>query len=165
MADDYSYESVFAYLRSGLSDVSEEEVDLLEDYIIAMGIRGSKRYNEPFTRSFGRKNTIDLKTLNIIREKLLKEIGPLYEILKDKDMTVAGFTQGLYELGIRLRVWDKLEELNKYFKDENQPLMSKEYEQVYRIVMELYDQIVLLLGDEIIGLKEYTGSRNWSCGS
>ena len=155
VADDYSYESVFAYLRSGLSDVSEEEVDLLEDYIIAMGIRGSKRYNEPFTRSFGRKNTIDLKTLNIIREKLLKEIGPLYEILKDKDMTVAGFTQGLYELGIRLRVWDKLEELNKYFKDENQPLMSKEYEQVYRIVMELYDQIVLLLGDEIIGLKEY----------
>lgn len=154
-AEDYSYEGVFAYLRSGLSDISQEEVDILEDYIIAMGIRGSKRYQEPFTRSFDRNKTIDLKRINLIRDKLIHEVGPLYEILKDKDKTVAQYTQGLYELGILLRVWDKLEELNNYFKEQELALMSKEYEQVYRIVMELYDQIVLLLGDECIGLKEY----------
>ena len=40
--EDYSYESVFAYLRSGLSNISQEEIDLLEDYVIAFGIRGVK---------------------------------------------------------------------------------------------------------------------------
>ena len=59
-------------------------------------------------------------------------------------------------MGIRLNVCIKLEELNAYFKEQDIPIMSKEYEQVYRIVMDIYDQIVLLLGDEKIGLKEYT---------
>ncbi|TAH70623.1 MAG: helicase-exonuclease AddAB subunit AddB [Anaerolineaceae bacterium] len=155
-SEDYSYEAVFAYLRTGMSDISQEDVDILEDYVLAMGIRGSKRYQEPFTRTFGRKKPIDLERLNLIRDKLVNEVHPLYEILKDKDNTVEDYTKALYELGIRLNVWEKLENLNQCFKEQSLPLMSKEYEQVYRIVMELYDQIVLLLGDEHIGLKEFT---------
>ena len=34
--------------------------------------------------------------------------------------------------------------------------LAKEYEQIYRIVMELYDQIVLLLGSEHISPKEFS---------
>lgn len=155
-AEDYSYEAVFAYLRSGLSDISQEDVDILENYALAIGLRGSKRYLEPFTRTFGRRKSVDLERLNLIRERLIKEVHPLYEILRDKDKTVREYTTALYELGIRLQVWDKLNELSDCFKKEGLSLMSKEYEQVYRIVMELYDQIVLLLGDEHISLKEYT---------
>lgn len=154
-AEDYSYESVFAYLRTGLTDILEEEVDLLEDYVLAMGIRGAKRYLEPFTRTFGRKKQVDLDLLNTIREKLIKEVHPLYDVLKSKDKTVKDYTQAIYELGIRLQVWEKLEDLSVYFKEHDLPLMSKEYEQVYRIVMELFDQIVLLLGNEQISLKEF----------
>ena len=154
--EDYSYEGIFGYLRSGLSDIPQEDVDLLEDYILAMGIRGSKRYQEPFIRTFGRKKPIDLERLNRIREMLVSEIHPLYEILRCKDKNVLDYTKALYELGIRLNVWDKLEVLNAYFKEQDLPLMSKEYEQVYRIVMEIYNQIVLLLGEENISLKEFT---------
>ena len=75
--------------------------------------------------------------------------------LKNKDNKVRDYVQALYDLGIRLNVWEKLESFNNYFKELNLPLMSKEYDQVYRIVMELYDQIVLLLGDEHISLKEF----------
>lgn len=153
-AEDYSYESVFAYLRTGLSHISLEDVDILEDYVLAMGIRGSKRYLEPFTRTYGRKKLIDLDRLNLIRDRLINEIHPLYEILKDTDKTVHDYIKALYELGIRLDVWEKLEKLSMYFKEQGLPLMAKEYEQVYRIVMELFDQIVLLLGDEHISLKE-----------
>lgn len=155
VAEDYSYESVLAYLRSGLSDIPSSDADLLEDYVLAMGIRGAKRYLEPFTRSFGRKKIIDLDKLNSIRQQLIDEVHPLYETLKNKDNTVKDYIQALYELGLRLNVWVKLEELNNYFKELNLPLLSKEYEQVYRIVMELYDQIVLLLGNEQISLKEF----------
>ena len=34
--------------------------------------------------------------------------------------------------------------------------LAKEYEQIYGIVMELYDQIVLLLGSEYISPKEFS---------
>ena len=155
VAEDYNYESVFAYLRSGLSDISENDTDYLEDYILAMGIRGAKAYLEPFKRTYGRKKTVDLERVNHIRERFIEEVHPLYEVLKDKENTVADYTKALYDLGIRLGIWDKLEKLNDYFIEKNLPLMSKEYEQVYRIVMDIYDQIVLLLGDEHISLKEF----------
>lgn len=155
-AEDYSYEAVFGYLRTGLSDISQEDADVLEDYVIAMGIRGSKRYLEPFIKTYGRKKPINLERLNLIRDKLVSEVHPLYEELKNKDNTVKDYIHALYELGIRLNVWEKLKKLRDSFKEQEQPLMSKEYEQIYRIIMELYDQIVLLLGEEHVGLKEFT---------
>ena len=41
---DFSYESVFRYLRCGMSCVTREEADLLENYVLALGIRGFKRW-------------------------------------------------------------------------------------------------------------------------
>lgn len=155
-AEDYSYESVFGYLRTGLSDIAGEDVDILEDYVLAMGIRGAKRYKEPFTRTFGRKKPVDLDRLNLIRTRLIDEVHPLYEVLRNRENTVRDFTRALYELGHRINAERKLTELSLYFARQNLPLMTKEYEQVYRLVMDIYDQIVMLLGDEQISVKEFT---------
>lgn len=153
--EDYSYESVFRYLRTGLTGITEEETDLLENYILATGIRGSKKYLEPFRRSYRSKETIDLQQLNDIRERLTEELTPLYEVLKDKEKTVLDYTTALYELGIRLNIEQKLSMAKEHFLTIGLPLVAKEYEQIYRIVMELYDQIVLLLGKEQLSLKEF----------
>ena len=40
----FSYESVFRYLRCGLSSLSREETDAMENYVLALGIRGLKAY-------------------------------------------------------------------------------------------------------------------------
>ena len=36
----FSYESVFRYLRCGLSSLNREETDAMENYVLALGIRG-----------------------------------------------------------------------------------------------------------------------------
>ena len=41
---DFSYESVFRYLWCGMSDLTREQVDRLENYVIALGIRGWSRW-------------------------------------------------------------------------------------------------------------------------
>ena len=41
--EDFSYESVMRYFRSGLSRQSTEEIDRLENYILATGIRGYRK--------------------------------------------------------------------------------------------------------------------------
>ena len=38
--EDFAYEPMFRLLRSGMTSVSGEETDLLENYVIARGIRG-----------------------------------------------------------------------------------------------------------------------------
>jgi ATP-dependent helicase/nuclease subunit B len=155
VSEDYSYEGVFRFLRTGLTDLSEEEIDLLENYVLATGIRGNRRWKEPFTRKYRSREPLDLDRINQARAGLIEVIGPLYEVLKDKDKNLRDYTAALYELGVRLKIEQKLEEYRKRFIEENQPLVAKEFEQVYKIIMDLYDQMVLLLGSEQCSLKEF----------
>ena len=46
---DFSYEAVLSYLRCGLSGISREEIDLLENYLLANRIRGWRKWQENFT--------------------------------------------------------------------------------------------------------------------
>lgn len=46
----FTYESVFHYIRSGLADFTPEEADRLENYVLATGVRGKKRWNTLFVR-------------------------------------------------------------------------------------------------------------------
>lgn len=154
--EDFSYEGVFRYLRTGLTDITTKEIDVLENYILATGIRGMKRWKEPFVRRYRSRDKIKLEDINAIRQKLMQDMIPLYEVLKDKEKSLKDYTTALYELGVQLRVEQKLEVYRNKFAKSNQPLLAKEYEQVYRIIMELYDQMVLLLGDEHCSLKEFT---------
>ena len=45
---DFSYESVFRFLRSGLTDLSDGEIDELENYVLATRVRGFRKYDAPF---------------------------------------------------------------------------------------------------------------------
>lgn len=155
VSEDFTYEAVFRYLRTGLSGISTEDTDYFENYILATGIRGSKRYSEPFARLYRKKETVDLERINGIRLRLMEELWPLTIVLRDKEKTVKDYTTALYELGVRLGIEQKLIKQKDEFSRQGLPLAAKEYEQIYRIVMELYDQIVLLLGAEHISLKEF----------
>ncbi len=155
VSEDFSYEGIFRYLRTGLTDITSEEVDLLENYVLATGMRGYKRWQEPFTRGYKSREAIDLDKLNQIRVKLLEDINPLCDVLKDREKTLQDFTQALYELGVRLQIEQKLIACSEEFIAKQQPLIAKEFEQVYAIIMELYDQMVLLLGKEYCSLKEF----------
>lgn len=155
VSEDFSYEGVFRYLRTGLTSLTKEEIDRLENYILATGVRGNKRWREAFTRGYRTREPLDLNEINQSRIRFMEEILPLYEVLKDKEKTLKDYTQALYELGVRLKIEQKLEYYRDYFNEQKLPLVAKEFEQVYKIVMELYDQMVLLLGDEQVTLKEF----------
>ncbi|NMA14049.1 MAG: helicase-exonuclease AddAB subunit AddB, partial [Clostridia bacterium] len=48
--DNWSYDPVFRYLKTDLIPVTREEIDYLENYVLAHGIRGSRWYdNKPWT--------------------------------------------------------------------------------------------------------------------
>lgn len=155
VSEDFDYENIFRYLRTGLTDLSISEIDMLENYILATGIRGYKRWSEPFNKRYKSNDPLRLDVLNKARKKLMRDLTPLHSVLKDKEKTLADYTAALYELGVRLHVEDKLNSRQEQFLNENQPLSAKEFEQVYRIVMDLYDQMVLLLGKERCSLKEF----------
>ena len=42
----YSYETMFRYLKSGLIGISKDDISLLENYVLANGIKGKKWFED-----------------------------------------------------------------------------------------------------------------------
>lgn len=45
----------FVYLKSGMSDLMDEEADYLENYVLYAGIRGLSMWKKPFVRRLKNK--------------------------------------------------------------------------------------------------------------
>ncbi len=155
VCDNFSYEGVFGFLRSGLSGIDSDDTDLLENYVIALGIRGKKRWEEPFKRIYRGMQEGELTRINEARERICEYILPLYQVLKDKSLTVKDYTKALYELGVVLNVPGQMETFAEEFLGEGHLSEEKEYRQIYGTVIELYDKLVELLGDEKMSAREY----------
>ena len=149
----FSYEAVFHYLRSGLADFTPEEADELENYVLALGIRGKKKWSDRFTaRPRGmEEGETELAALNASREKLLSQLSPLMESYAD----VKELVTGLYLFIEKNEVQRRLKEYEDRFTAAQDTVRAKEYAQIYRLVMELLDQIVELIGDEKVKREEF----------
>lgn len=71
----FSYESVFRYLRCGMSDISRKEADILENYVIALGIRGIRKWQEKWVRVYRGMDPEQMEEINEIREKFGRRSG------------------------------------------------------------------------------------------
>ena len=151
----FSYESVFRYLRCGLSSLDREETDAMENYVLALGIRGLKAYGETWTRGYRGIKPDEVPQRNRLREKFYAEVQPFAERMKKQDATVRERTEALYALAVQNQMQEKLEERRQQFEQQGQEAFAKEYSQIYGIVMELLDKIVEVLGDEKMTLAEY----------
>lgn len=140
----FSYESVFHYLRSGLADFTMEETDLLENYILATGIKGRKKWGELFTRNA-------TEQINELRERLYGQMTPLLQ----KQETASGYVKALYEFIVAGRIQEKLLIFEEQFRADGEEERAKEYAQIYRLVMELLNQIEGLLREEAMTLQEF----------
>lgn len=152
---DLSYESVFRYLRSGMSDLNIRDIDMLENYVIALGIRGRKRWMEHWVRHYRGMDKKLLEPMNWIREQFLAEIGLFIEEFREKGKTVKERTISLYRFVERSRIQEKLKKQELYFQEQKETALVKEYAQIYGIIIGLLEKAVEILGDEVMSPAEY----------
>lgn len=155
MEQDFSYESVFRYLKTGLADVTLEEIDLLENYVLALGIRGRKRWQEPWQKVPYRWEEAEVEKPEEIRNRIMERLQPCLDVFYKKNVDVRERTTALYELLRGLGMQQKMKEYQKNFEAQGDLVSAKEYEQIYGIVLGLFDKIVELLGEEQLTVREY----------
>ncbi len=149
--DHFSYEAVFHYLRCGLADFSPEEIDRLENYVLACGIKGKKKWSQSFVRKGKEQNPELLESINHTRSRLMEQIAPLLV----KQETAGEMVRTLYDFIVAGRIQEKLAGYEQLFKEKGEMERAKEYAQIYRLVMELLEQIMALLAKEPITLREF----------
>ena len=76
-------------------------------------------------------------------------------VLRQRSKTVKDVTMALYEFMVREELQLKLQRQSEAFQEAGELALAKEYSQVYRILIELFDKFVELLGDEKVTMDEY----------
>lgn len=159
---DFSYDTVFHFLRSGMADISREEIDELENYVIRTGARGYRTYSRLFTRrteelqgnAEGSEQAEEktMERLNRIRQQFMDAV----EILHMGSQEKAGdYVSHLYDFLEQNQVQQKLLNYQQQFEKEGDLSRAREYAQIYRLAMDLLDQVYELLGEEEISRQEF----------
>lgn len=151
----WSYESVFQYLKSGFSNLEEEDIYRLENYCIRWGIKGNKCYKQDW--NYGIITEDDKKQvewLNELRRNITYPLLKFYQSVQEQK-NVKQITKILYEFlkeeGIEQKVKNKVENLQQGGLLE----LANEYEASFEIIISVLDEMVLVFGEEQITFEKY----------
>lgn len=162
-SQDFSVDAVNHYVRTGLTELSMETVDELDNYIREMGIHGFGRWNKLFTRlpkELNREKPSDeekaegtalLARLNGARAEILK--SSVY--LRKAGGTAGEKARALYGFIEESRIQEKLAAFEKRFEENGDLLRAREYHQIYPFIIDLLSQIVELSGGEEMTDQEF----------
>lgn len=164
LAKNWPYESVFRYLKTGLIDISIDEVDLIENFVLANGIRGKRWTQDQMWEitpsgfeTYGGRSEYDVTSIEKINSARIKVISPLIELNKSINGKKTGrqMCEALYKFLCQLNVPQKLEKWILDFKTTKQVELADEYSKIWNIIIEAMDQIVEVIGDEVINAEQF----------
>lgn len=138
---DYSYETVFRYLRSGLTGLSEDEVDRLENYCLARGIASRKRWETAFDDAY-----------EPMRTRVLAQLSSLQSLGRANAMER---TKTLYDFLSAIDAGEQMEERAQELEKRGETAAAMEYRQIYDAILHLLEELHDLLGDEKISAADF----------
>lgn len=159
-------EAVFRCLRTGFFDASQDEIDLLENYVVEFGIKGAGNWQKSW--NFRRMKSLDtpprpadsseleyLETINAIREKIAAPLIKFAERIKNSNREVLAMTTALFNFLGDLNVYAKLSEWSQAEENRGNLALSREHLKIWDDVINLFEQIVDALGEETITRSEF----------
>lgn len=154
---DFRYAGMFRYLRTGLAGADRDEIDLLENYVLAAGIRGRARWNQEWEQTTKTFEAQEVSRCNEIRKKVMEPLEQFASKVRGRGKkTARELTEALYDLLASLRIQEQMEAYRAAFVASGELERAREYGQIYGIVIGLLDKVVELLGEEQVNLREFT---------
>ena len=150
---DFSYHAIMRLLRTGYCDMEQMQVDKLENYLLATGIRGKQMWSKRWLRLPKNEKAYDLDELEILRQKFMESFMPLVDIFAGEntvEQQIEALCNYITSMEIEQKLWEREEEL----LHAGEQTKSKEYGQIYRIVMDVFQKCTNVLGAEVLSIQE-----------
>ncbi|MBP5305212.1 MAG: PD-(D/E)XK nuclease family protein, partial [Lachnospiraceae bacterium] len=146
--EEFAYEPVMRFLRSGFAAPDADSIDIFENFIIRTGLRGKKSYEKEW-------NKCDAK-VNEVRSYVLESFEALYTVFKSEESVAADLARGIYDFLLLLDAENILADMKTEFEKEGELLLAKEYDQVYRLVLSVFEKMSELMGDEKLSIEDFS---------
>lgn len=159
---DFDYAGCMRYLKSTFSGVDPDQANLVDNFLLATGIRGHKRWQQQWdgTYVYRRKReevaAETIESINQVRKLLWDRLGFLYEQMGRGKHTVREYAGLLCDFMEQQGHYAQIQDLVERFREQDDPESAKEYEQVYEIVIDVLDRLVELMGTESMPLQEFS---------
>lgn len=154
----WSYESVFKYLKSGLTGIDNSYIDKLENFILEYGVKGYKWTSREIVNEkwfIGNSELTDDKVLIAeIMEEIRYPLMTFHNKINGKHK-VKDICSAIYEFLVDIKVFDRINEWIKNFEELGLEDKVKEYSQVESIVIDILDQAVDVIGEERLEYSEF----------
>ena len=151
----WSYEAVFNYLKTGFVNIDKEEIFKLENYCIRWGIKGNKWYKEDWNYIGKDEYTEEeLTRLNELRRMIVTPIRKLQEKAR-KDNSFINLTKILYEFLEEMKIEEVITSKIEKLEEKGFIEIANEYESSFKVLIELFDEIVLVFGEEKTTFDKY----------
>ena len=160
-AEDYPYEELFRYLKTGLTGLTDQERDLLENYALTWDLKGSAwtrkkpwdMHPEGYGREFSPEDTEFVAWLDGLRRRV---IAPLEALRKNPDKTGRGRALALYQLLEDIGLPERLGQRAAGLEQRGDRNTAAQYRQLWDILAQGLEQCALLLGDTQLELEEFS---------
>jgi len=139
----FKKEDVLRLMKSGLCEIGNNEAYQFENYIVSHGLRGNKWLN-----------SIEDEALENARRKVIEPLFAFKDIMPAKS-SIAEMTKALYHYLIDCQIPEKTSKWIEYLKEEQAFSKVQESAQVWNIVVEIFDQLIELEGDDVKTIKDY----------
>lgn len=147
-ARNWSFDSVFNYLKIGLLNIENEDIYLFENYCRKWGIKGSKFYNKEFDYEQINDNQ---ERLENIRKQIVK---PLLDFKSkvSSNRTVTQITKEIYNYILENKI---NENLDRKIREYNSIEISDEYNTSYKLFVSILEDLCLVFKDEKVTFEKY----------
>ena len=158
----YSYDVMFRYLKSGLVGLNIDEVSLIENYVILNGIKGKKWLEEKWeyraVANYNYEPTEEelqtIEKINEIKNRVLNPVIKLQENIKGKK-SCREICGHIYDFLVDINMEETIFNLVETFKEKGELDIASQYSQVWDIVIDILDQIVEIMGDDVVSIDKF----------
>ena len=148
----WSYESVFNYIKTGFCDIDEDEIFSFEKYCLKWGIKQNK-----WKKKFIYGEEKDKKQIERFEEIRKEIIEPLVKLKSeiDNDKTVKNIVIKLYQFLIEQNIDFKVQNKINDLKEIGQIDLANEYKNSLQVIVNVLDEAVLVFQEDKITINKF----------
>jgi len=148
------YAPVMRMLRTGLVLDDENELDALDNYIFACGIKGLGKWSQPFSKCYTGHKNIDFNKINSYRERA---ITPLIAFAEEfsRAKSPEDIVNGIKKLLSAYDIQNKLKSIEKKLRDNGDELSAQNYERIYDSVISVVEESADIITVDKISIGKY----------
>ena len=150
----WSYEAVFNYIKTGFSNIDDDDIFKLEKYCLKWGIKQNKWKKEFTYGNYEEKDKAEIERLEQIRKDLVNPLMNLKHKI-DENKTVRGISKAIYEFLVEQQIFEKVQEKIEELNEIGQVDLANEYESSLQNIIEILDEIVLVFDEDKITIDKY----------